>query len=380
LVDMCSTIVKGGQVFHLVQMKSPEIEKPHSTSWGIVLCCVYLMGLKDEFDDVYQSAVGALELLGNILYASNDIETILHEYSPTILPHFDQNTVVWNMNEPQPCAFEALLRHSGGSTLGYNFDFVFRILERQMVLERSEIVGQEWTDDAKYSMKIWAMALFETVISKSGFPTDLLHPYTTKLLDSIVLPNLIWKPGKMASALRKLSVATLFSLLRTGGLMTDISLDAVPHILLTLKQNILDDDGTTRELVCLSLGVVFDLLPEPLGATEVNTMYPDLIKCLDNDKHNVRFAAMNAIKAFLKAAQPLTFQGAPIECIVDALLVHMVGYLSIISCHERSRNLFALPSFYWLTRLFCVFQLSVCQYQRTIQMMNFRPVPCIHSL
>jgi hypothetical protein len=284
------------------------------------------------------------------------------------------------MNEPQPCAFEALLRHSRGSTLGYNFDFVFRILERQMVLERSEIVGQEWTDDAKYSMKIWAMALFETVISKSGFPTDLLHPYTTKLLDSIVLPNLIWKPGKMASALRKLSVATLFSLLRTGGLMTDISLDAVPHILLTLKQNILDDDGTTRELVCLSLGVVFDLLPEPLGANEVNTMYPDLIKCLDNDKHNVRFAAMNAIKAFLKAAQPLTFQGAPIECIVDALLVHMVGYLSIISCHERSRNLFALPSFYWLTRLFCVFQLSVCQYQRTIQMMNFRPVPCIHSL
>eukprot|EP00978_Attheya_sp_CCMP212_P027612 scaffold92903_cov58-Attheya_sp.AAC.6 len=207
-----------------------------------------------------------------------------------------------------------------------------------MVLEPSKVLGQqEWMDGARYSMKIWAMALFETVLSKSAcFPTDLLHPYTQTLLDSIIRPNLIWKPGKMASALRKLSAATLFSLLRAGGLMTDLSLDAaVQPILLTLMQDILDDDGTARELVCLSLVVVFDLLPVPLGADEVNSFYPDLIKCLDDGKYNVRFAAMNATKAFLKAAQPLTFQGTPIEYIVDALLVHMVGD------HSLPRNLFA---------------------------------------
>eukprot|EP00978_Attheya_sp_CCMP212_P024042 scaffold74907_cov43-Attheya_sp.AAC.1 len=331
LMDMCSAIVKGGQVFHLDQMESPDIDKPHSIPWCIALCCIYLMGLNHEFG-VYQGAVGALESLGHILHASNDIEQVLHVYFPTILSYLDQSAVVvWNMKEPQLCAFEALLRHSGGSTLGYNFEFMFRILERQMVLEPSKVVvgQQEWTDDARYSMKIWAMALFETVISKSGFPTDLLHPYTQHLLDSIVLPNLIWKPGKMAPALRKLSAATLFSLLRAGGLMTDISLEAVQPILLALKQTILDDDGTTRELVCLSLVVVFDLLPEPLGTDEVNTFYPDLIKCIDDDKHNVRFAAMNATKAFLKAAQHSTFQGTPIEYVVDALLVHMVRYHSM---------------------------------------------------
>merc|ERR1712172_156734 len=71
----------------------------------------------------------------------------------------------------------------------------------------------------EYSLRISLMALLQTILSDEGFSRTLgagpafSAEFATDVLLSLVLPNLVWKVGGMASALRKLAAATLFSLL-----------------------------------------------------------------------------------------------------------------------------------------------------------------------
>lgn len=301
---------------------------------NILYSCVYLLGCPDTYG-LYQPVLILLKSLSCALLGEESSSGILlgvhfRHIFDLITNKPDEKAKVqrqrWEIGDPDLCAFDALLRHTSGSDIGKHFDVVSHILEHHLEIETASESSQPTTcESSGYETKLFIMALMESIVSNPTFPKDCLHRFTEKLIGSAIIPNLAWQVGGMASALRKLSAAVLFSILSCVGDTTSargLRLLA-PSLLPVLKSNLTDDDASTRELVAASLEKLFKILPAALGEETVHQLYPDLMKCLDDSTDSVRYATCNTLKHFLKAAPRENFGDTAIEFIVEKLFVHM---------------------------------------------------------
>jgi len=290
-----------------------------------LLVCKESYGIKTVTEEILERLAGKIPSVTNKhemleLY----FEDLMGQIVCKAPSHNDAS--VWDLDDPSLSAFDALLRYSGGKAVGEHFDIVTPTFEKHLSSYFGKN-GDDGTDSGMdpttYSVRISIMALLETVVSDKSLPRHLLHPFTAKLIESSIIPNMQWRAGGMASALRKLSAATLFSLLRFDGATADCLFQTAPRLVPVLTSNLEDDDGSTRELVCSSLAIIFDLLHGVLGEEAVTRLYPSLVKCLDDSCDIVRYAACRALKSFLKSVPASHFCGTPVDYIVDQLLVHL---------------------------------------------------------
>ncbi|CAM9262655.1 unnamed protein product, partial [Hapterophycus canaliculatus] len=70
------------------------------------------------------------------------------------------------------------------------------------------------------------------------------------------------------------------------------------QLLPVLKTNLEDHEATTRKMTCLSLKMMFQMMPGALGEEPVRLMYPELLKRLDDSNDVVRLAVCDTIAAF----------------------------------------------------------------------------------
>jgi len=62
----------------------------------------------------------------------------------------------------------------------------------------------------------------------------------------MVAPNLVWKAGQKAAAVRTVAIATLWALLRSGLSDSETSLHLFPKLLPQITSTLEDDSKTTR--------------------------------------------------------------------------------------------------------------------------------------
>jgi hypothetical protein len=202
------------------------------------------------------------------------------------------------------------------------------------------------TDDLaeEYSLRISIMALLQTILSDESFhqtqcpqqkgllhavPTTFSAQFTTDVLLSLVLPNLVWRPGAMASALRKIAVATLFSLL--SGTVNLFDPDMITHIIPVLLTNLDDSESTTRELSCVCLSLILQNASSEILSIVyksknrvIDAMYPPFLGLLDDCHSPVRLAACRALKEYIVQSHAIASKSAKsIETITADLLIHL---------------------------------------------------------
>lgn len=167
------------------------------------------------------------------------------------------------------------------------------------------------------------MALLESIVSSDTFQMKYIEPFVNVIIESVIVPNLVWKVGAHASSLRKISIAVLFSIVHGDGLSICTLSKTIPLMIPVLKSNLNDDDPSTRQLVIVSLGKIFESVPNALGYEAVHSLYPDITKCMDDSNDHVRHSSCFVLKTFLRSAPPSHFQGTAIEYIVETLFIHM---------------------------------------------------------
>jgi hypothetical protein len=256
----------------------------------------------------------------------------------------------WTQSEPAFRAVDALLRACNGYTVGSNFDLVAPFFISHLVAMKPDGVQREslnaTTDDLaeEYSLRISIMALLQTILSDESFhqtlcpqqkgllhavPTTFSAQFTTDVLLSLVLPNLVWRPGAMASALRKIAVATLFSLL--SGTVNLFDPDMITHIIPVLLTNLDDSESTTRELSCVCLSLILQNASSEILSIVyksknrvIDAMYPPFLGLLDDCHSPVRLAACRALKEYIVQSHAIASKSAKsIETITADLLIHL---------------------------------------------------------
>ena len=144
------------------------------------------------------------------------------------------------------------------------------------------------------------------------------------LLTRAVLPNLVWRAGRVASTIRKVALASLLGMLKAD-LFDPATLRALwAQWNPPCKTALSDDDGLSRYIACLFFQRVFHAL-QPLqciDGEQVRDLYPELVKRLDDSEDRVRLAVLATLRAFFRAVPPAESRGAPVEYTTDCLLVH----------------------------------------------------------
>ena len=252
----------------------------------------------------------------------------------------------WKQSEPALRAIDALLRSCNGYIVGSNFDlvapfFMSHLSNMQYSSNSNDGANSENQSDGlaeDYSLRISLMALLQTILADDSFAQTqqckaanaactTSAQFTTDLILSLVIPNLVWRVGGMASALRKLALATLFSLLIAGPAF--IHSDTLACLIPTLHSSFDDSESSVRELSCVCLSLTLQHIPiETFSATQatnpqaIDTIIPRLLELLDDNHGPVRIAACNCLRSLYPLVQSNIPQSSH-ETINASLLIHL---------------------------------------------------------
>ncbi|KAL3767641.1 hypothetical protein ACHAW5_006879 [Stephanodiscus triporus] len=354
LMDACDSFAKCAQVL------DDELELTEDAIICVSVSIAYLLGCPEAhgLSSCVMNIIASFSTKGTLPQCNAENSCVLDVYFRQILAKIMSaaSSFPWKQTEPAFLATDALIRTCSGSTVGRNFDMVLPFFISHLSATGHNIstidgVQQESLNATKdeqaedYSLRITLMALLQTILSDESFyqtfdprqkelaPVSILSDQLTILL-SLVLPNLVWRPGSMASALRKLAVATLFCLLNGKGAL--IHPEIVSYLIPILLSNLEDTESTTRELSCVCLSLVLQQVSSDISSAiggsntqNIDSICPRLLELLDDCHSPVRLAACRALKGCIilthASASNASFKLGAISLtkITSSLLIHL---------------------------------------------------------
>ncbi|XP_029292863.1 dynein assembly factor 5, axonemal [Cottoperca gobio] len=122
-----------------------------------------------------------------------------------------------------------------------------------------------------------------------------------KFLCNVLLPNLVWRAGRTAAAVRTSALSCLLALLHGGaitpGQLLCLEEKVSPQVLSALEE----DSQMGRLLACRSLSTILRLIGTSLHPEALNKIYPVLLKRLDDSSEEVRSVALQALGLWLSS-------------------------------------------------------------------------------
>ncbi|XP_071267922.1 dynein axonemal assembly factor 5 isoform X3 [Salvelinus alpinus] len=142
----------------------------------------------------------------------------------------------------------------------------------------------------------------------------------------LLLPNLVWKAGRTAAAIRTSALSCLLALLQ-GGAIPPSQLLAVegrlsPQVLSALEE----DSQLSRLLACRSLSTLLKLIGPSLHPDALNNIYPEVLKRLDDSSEEVRGVALRALGLWLASLGKdynSQLYSQHLEVLFQQLLLHL---------------------------------------------------------
>ncbi|XP_003450103.1 dynein assembly factor 5, axonemal [Oreochromis niloticus] len=152
------------------------------------------------------------------------------------------------------------------------------------------------------------------------------HDDSERFLSDILLPNLVWRAGRTAAAVRTSALSCLLAVLH-GGAITPGQLICLeermrPQVLSALEE----DSQMSRLLACRCLCAILRLTGTSLHHEALNKIYPELLKRLDDSSEEVRGVALQAVglwfSSLTKDYNPVLC-GAHLQLLFQQLLLHL---------------------------------------------------------
>uniref|UniRef100_A0A8C1VW80 Dynein axonemal assembly factor 5 n=1 Tax=Cyprinus carpio TaxID=7962 RepID=A0A8C1VW80_CYPCA len=125
-----------------------------------------------------------------------------------------------------------------------------------------------------------------TLDSQGGFAE-----YMEMVLQDLLLPNLVWRSGRSAAAVRTAALSCLLAVLH-GVLSVEETLST--QLISALEE----DSKLARLLACRSLHSLLKLTTQRLNTDSLNKIYPELLKRVDDSSEDVRVEALKSLSTW----------------------------------------------------------------------------------
>lgn len=178
-------------------------------------------------------------------------------------------------------------------------------------------------------MRLKLFALLSRTLLRAKETVDSqgqLHSYLDTLIKDIVAPNLQWRAGRTAAAIRTAAVSCLWTLISSGALsaaqVQGVRETLTPQVLTTLEE----DSPTTRLTSCRILDAFLKTSGDTIDVEKLIKIYPELLKRLDDVSQEVRLAAAAALASWLRCVgtgDGRSYYQSHVQHLYQELLVYL---------------------------------------------------------
>lgn len=219
---------------------------------------------------------------------------------------------LWEERSPKRHVLETLLRNSGPAVASH-------LTALSPVLAR-----QASPEDASVPARIDVLGLVHFLVTEGDAAViEAIKEHSAALLEGILIPNCIWKPGQSNNKIRKGGMVCIHALLKQH-LVSPAALNAAFSDLLPILKSCLDDSWSpdNRMIACLVLSCLLGDLQAEISSEQLREVYPEMLKRLDDSNDKIRTVVCEALSVFFKCLPP-KWSRSLYEYILRTLFVHL---------------------------------------------------------
>ena len=305
------------EVVHVVSLLGTEACAPELEN-NIFVSLMYALAATG-LDELNQEATNVLAHLAQIMKLPS-VDALYQRHFASVLGSLiaDEGYRTWRSESPGRALFDVLLR-GGGASMAEHMFAVLAIFADTLQQEREP------------EMRMGFLILLDTLIrnprlhdclrQKSDPDGDMTN--VAGILKHMILPNLIWKPGRVAAKIRKAACLVNRSIAEFGIAAPDdyaiVAAKLFPPLLSALDD---DYESSTRAIVCKTFKHMFVVLRGHMDEETCRTIYGDLLKRLDDNEDSIRIDAAAALTTFIPCV-PLPLGATLVEYTIQTLLIHL---------------------------------------------------------
>ncbi|CAH2037929.1 unnamed protein product, partial [Iphiclides podalirius] len=302
----------------------------------IINFTVYSMPVDEKIQFM---ALSNLDKLRHIEQCGRTLTSLYERHVGRVLAAITSDAVTWTLLTPDRCLLECVLLHAGHA-MGSQLHLIAPLLRECLA-----------TPKVDPDVKLKVFTALSTVLLKrednfSKCEMDKLEAFLKVVIDDVIIPNLVWAPGRTAEAIRTAAVACLCSALQEGDVTdegadgdsdakrvdlfpTKESLEPFLERMVPLLAGLADDNSvltrqhTMRAIRCLSAVAARH---ERFTAEMLHKLYFVVLKRLDDSSDKVRSFAVQTVRdLFLR--RPRLYEvavfGAHVDAVYSAMLIHL---------------------------------------------------------
>jgi len=294
--------------------KSEDEEMANHSIFELAACCRFL---KDGSPDVQKLSESCAAVLMQVCLSVDSVTINSQFVMGTATTAFGvvdvaNACVQWNRYEPYRRVFDSLVRRAGLSGLHATNQLSTTV----------NVLLATCSQECDAELRLGMLSLLEEMTSQSDI--QLLEPYLSKLIQNMLVPNVVWRVGRVPSTVRKVSMFCLASCISSS--QVNWLFGVFPEMLPIIKGGLDDMEADTRRFATNFFNKVFTLFEVnnlQLDHFIVSGIYHDLIKRLDDADDRVRIAGCGAVVALCKIAPVNVLSGTASGYIADACFIHL---------------------------------------------------------
>ncbi|XP_045066863.1 dynein axonemal assembly factor 5-like [Coregonus clupeaformis] len=262
-------------------------------------------------DKAEQSVVSLCKVQGLATVAD-----LYRQHMDQLLQWLSASQKTWTSYTPQRLQLQVIATQSG-PVIGEFLPLLMPLLQNCLNPERDP------------EMRLHIFTMLSKLLLDATHTLDSQRRFCEHLdvfLLELLLPNLVWKAGRTAAAIRTSALSCLLALLQ-GGAITPGQLLAVEERLSPPVLSALEEDSQlSRLLACRSLSTLLKLIGPSLHPDALNNIYPEVLKRLDDSSEEVRGVALRALGLWLASLGKdynSQLYSQHLEVLFQQLLLHL---------------------------------------------------------
>jgi len=271
------------------------------------------------------SDMATQELVNKLMETLKDLNLLQNTHMYTLVKELAKNCSDWNDNSLEPIIFAKLIGECSLTEEILNVAI--------SILKTCLNPAKDTQLRSKFLLLI--PEIFFCLKTPSNSALDELAKTNSKFLETsieviineMIVPNVIWKAGRSAGAVRMSAIAALAMIIQSDVMQNvKIKISTIEG-LLTLLTSVLDDDNkTTRLYVCKIYYIILKHFGKELSKDDLHKLYPEFIKRLDDANEEVRFEILSVFFVYmesLKANYDKVLYGAHLQMIFENILLYL---------------------------------------------------------
>ncbi|XP_052819381.1 dynein axonemal assembly factor 5-like [Mya arenaria] len=245
-----------------------------------------------------------------------DRRELYRVHTKPLLASFEDTYQIWTTHSAERLVFDVVILEAG-PVVGELLDEVVPIL------------AANFHPDKEPEVRLKCFSLLSHLVMNSSDTINSgnrFGEFAEIVLRDMILPNCVWKAGRVAAAIRTTAVSCAWALLQSGALSLD-KLEPVLDNFVTQMLACMDDDNKgTRLVACRVMTRTFDLAGPKINQDRLHNMYVELLKRLDDSSDEIRLMVARTFQAYLhcfEQAYDVQLYRAHLEAMYKGLLVHL---------------------------------------------------------